>query len=755
MFVTLAAIASTVALTCAAAVRSWPVLRLRMRARALLAPLRREERAIHRLQNRVQEQLVEAAEEWQTAARERRIDDLPVLALDPLIDAPIQWKALEEAGYSSLRHIEKVKRRELQEVRGIGAASAERLVEARTRLLDEVHSERPPLPSPDDSDEESAQLRRAAHRSLWVRDRLQSRMHELDAREPARKVRQAHGLLRAVILGVDRERLEAAEQALENLEAAVTERATVLEQSRRSRRTLATELGPTMIGDRLGEDHAQRYADYCILIENALEKAPKRRWSGPPPVGAPQGLPVEIAERVEAQALSTSSMRVTLRGYQAFGARFLLAQRRTILGDEMGLGKTIQALAAMTHLHESEGRDRFLVVAPASILFNWLREIRTRTVLDAHLFHGSDRDKAVALWQAQGGVGVTSFSTLRKLELHTDLAGDQDGSALDMLIVDEAHLVKNPVAHRTMAVAGHALRSDLVCLMSGTPMENRLGEFSELVRLVQPDLVGELEALEERALAPDRQRFQMAVAPAYLRRNKEDVLGELPPLIEMEEWVELSPSEQDAYREEVLARNFMGMRRVVTAPRNAGDFGAGSAKLRRAAEILEEYRDEGRKVLVFSFFLGVLAAAEEFLGAQNRIFGKITGKVPASERQELIDRFRDEPGPGLLLLQIQAGGVGINLQAASAVLLLEPQWKPSTEEQAVARAHRMGQHRTVTVHRFLAKDTVDERMLEILEEKQNVFDAYARPSAVKDVSDAATERSMTKKILDVEARRLR
>ncbi|MEE8467690.1 MAG: DEAD/DEAH box helicase, partial [Planctomycetota bacterium] len=729
MIVTLAAIASSLVLGCAAAVRSWPVLRLRLRMRSLLAPLKREERAIHRLQDRVQRELVGAAEDWQAAARDRRIDELPVLALDPLIDAPIQWKSLEEAGYSDLRDIEKLKRRELEEVRGIGPASAKRIVEARERLLDEVHSERPPLPSPDDPYADSARLRRAAHRSLWVRDRVQSRLHELYPREPARRVREAHGLLRAVTLGVDSERLLNAERALEKLESAVSEREYALEDSRRARRTLATELGPTMVGDHLAEDHARRYSDYCILIGNALEIAPKRRWSGPPPVGAPQGLPVEIAERVEAQALSISSMRVTLRGYQAFGARYLLAQRRTILGDEMGLGKTIQALAAMTHLHESEGLDRFLVVAPAGVLFNWLREIRTRTVLDAHLFHGSQRDAAVALWQAQGGVGVTSFSTLRKLELHADLPGEQNGRHIDMLIVDEAHLVKNPAAYRTMAVAGHALRSDLVCLMSGTPMENRLGEFSELVRLVQPDLVDELQALEDRALAPDRQRFQVAVAPAYLRRNKEDVLGELPPLIEMEEWVELSRSELDAYAKEVLARNFMGMRRVVTAPRNAKDFGRGSAKLRRAAAILEEYRDEGRKVLVFSFFLDVLSAADEFLGARNRIFGKITGGVSASERQGLIDQFRDTAGPGLLLLQIQAGGVGINLQAASAILLLEPQWKPSTEEQAIARAHRMGQHQAVTVHRCLAKDTVDERMLEILEEKQDLFDAYARPSA--------------------------
>jgi SNF2 family DNA or RNA helicase len=216
----------------------------------------------------------------------------------------------------------------------------------------------------------------------------------------------------------------------------------------------------------------------------------------------------------------------------------------------------------------------------------------------------------------------------------------------------------------------------------------------------------------------------------YLRRNQEDVLTELPEKIEVEEWVQFNGNDANAYREQVRARNLMGMRRASSAM-------PGTAKLDRLAELVEDAGTEGQKVIVFSFFLDVLEGVRVRLGPLA--VGPITGKVPAPRRQAMIDEFTRSEGPAVILAQIEAGGVGLNIQAASVVVIAEPQWKPSVEQQAIARAYRMGQTRRVQVHRLLAKDGVDERIREVQEHKQLLFDHYARQSDAKSTDGMATD----------------
>jgi superfamily II DNA or RNA helicase len=192
-----------------------------------------------------------------------------------------------------------------------------------------------------------------------------------------------------------------------------------------------------------------------------------------------------------------------------------------------------------------------------------------------------------------------------------------------------------------------------------------------------------------------------------------------------------------AYRAAVAEGNFMKMRRA------AFDTGGGkieeSRKLDRLVDLIDEATGDGRKVVVFSFFRSVLDAVMTALG--DKAVGPITGDVPPPDRQELVDEFTRRPGPAVLVSQIQAGGVGLNIQAASVVILCEPQWNPAIEEQAIARAHRMGQVRRVDVHRLLAEDSVDQQMLEITGAKRAEFDTYARRSdlaaATPDAIDAA------------------
>lgn len=493
-------------------------------------------------------------------------------------------------------------------------------------------------------------------------------------------------------------------------------------------------------------DFELRSAEYYGLLAELSGRAPD-------PAAAEGFLPDEVAERVRTQTLDDTHRRVSLRGYQAFGTRFALAQRRVILGDEMGLGKTIQAIAALAHL-SGEGQSHFLVVCPASVLINWTREIEKRSALRVTPLHGPDRQEAFADWKGRGGVAVTTFDALRGFPV-------PGGGELGMLVVDEAHFVKNPQTRRSMAVSEWAGHCDRVLFLTGTPMENRVEEFRCLVRILQPELA---ESVDEHDGVAGSKAFRKAVAPVYLRRNQQDVLTELPALQHTDEWEEPSAEDEEAYREAVRAGNFMAMRRAAYARPER------SAKLDRLREIAAEAAENGLKVVVFSAFRDVLGAAQKALADGTapaaetadthktaRVFGPISGSVPPARRQQLVDDFAAAPGHAVLLAQIEAGGVGLNMQAASVVILCEPQLKPTVEHQAVARAHRMGQVRSVQVHRLLCTGGVDERLVRMLENKSRLFDAYARRSAVAEATPDAVDISdinLARRIVEEEQARL-
>lgn len=432
-------------------------------------------------------------------------------------------------------------------------------------------------------------------------------------------------------------------------------------------------------------------------------------------------LPAEIFERIRKYPLNLTGLAATLRGYQTYGAKFMLAQKKVILGDEMGLGKTMQTLAALTHLANT-GKTHFIVVCPASLVINWQRETEKFTAIPTHLAHGDARDAALTAWKANGGLLITTYDGAR---LYADATWRADA-----VIADEAHLVKNKSAQRSQKVADLVRAADYAVLLSGTPMENRVSEFVTLVDYLQPDLVTG-QGLEN-LLASE---FRARIAPAYLRRNQKDVLSELPDMTEHRDWLELTPADTDAYRAAVAEGNFALMRRAAWAA-------DGSAKLTRLLEIVEEAASAGRQVLVFSFFLSVLTRLETALG--TRTIGTITGAMPPAERQAAVDRLKAAAPGSVLLAQITAAGAGLNIQSASVVILAEPQFKPTIEAQAIARAHRMGQTHAVDVYRLLGANTVDERMIELLGLKSQLFDEYARISASKDGAAEAVDISDSK-----------
>jgi hypothetical protein len=477
------------------------------------------------------------------------------------------------------------------------------------------------------------------------------------------------------------------------------------------------------------DDFLSRPADYfALLAELGFITEDEQKARG--------DLPEEIVEAVRALELKTEYLSASLRGYQSFGARFALVQRKVIIGDEMGLGKTVEAIAVLAHLR-AKGSHHFLVICPAAVVTNWIREVCSKSTLAAHRLHGPDRGAAAMYWSRKGGVAVTTFETLSWLR--DDVTGLDD---LGCVVIDEAHYIKNPDARRTRNSVQLVKACDRAIFLTGTPLENRLEEFGNLVSYLQPKFVVDADEFSPR-------RFRRQVAPAYLRRNQEDVLTELPELVEVDEWLTLSPEDSAAYRSAVAAGNFMAMRQAAMTQ------GKHSRKLQRLLEIVEEAKDNGRRAVVFSYFRDVLDSVTR--AVPGRVFGPLTGSVVPAKRQIMIDQFSAAQHGAVLVAQVVAGGVGLNIQAASVVVLCEPQLKPTTEWQAIARAHRMGQLESVQVHRLLSEEGVDQRIREILERKSELFDEFARVSETAgsapeayDVSEAA----LAREIIAVERERL-
>ena len=453
-----------------------------------------------------------------------------------------------------------------------------------------------------------------------------------------------------------------------------------------------------------------------------------------------EDIPSELVEAVNAVELNTEGLDLTLRHYQAFGAKYMLYSKRVLLGDEMGLGKTVQALAVLNHLNH-DGKQAFIVVCPLSVVANWKRETEKFTKLNALIYHGKDRDQVFKQWQEEKGILITTFSHTRNI--------DKDAvDHLDALIVDEAHYIKNPEAKRSISVYELAEKAEYVSFMSGTPMENRLEEMKQLISVLQENIADKISN-ELHLLEP--KKFKREVAAVYLRRNRADVLGELPELEIIEQWSDFGQEEQVLYNQAVENGKVMTMRRAAWQ----GGSPDKSPKLDALREICEAARENGHKVLVFSFFRDVIETIQEHLTGQT--FPAITGDVPNSDRQKIVDDFTSaEPG-AVMVSQITAGGVGLNIQAANIIVLCEPQWKPSTEEQAISRAYRMGQSRNVMVYRLLTQDSIDGSMLEVLAEKSQLFNDYARESEVANIAqetEEISEASLTQKVLEMEKERL-
>jgi SNF2 family DNA or RNA helicase len=438
-----------------------------------------------------------------------------------------------------------------------------------------------------------------------------------------------------------------------------------------------------------------------------------------------------------------------------------------ILADDMGLGKTLQTL---THLmaEKASGRSNgkpSLVIAPTSVVPNWRAEAaKFAPGLRVLVLNGADRKKYYESIP-HADLVITSYALLqRDVEKMTE-------HQFHVVVLDEAQYIKNHRAKVAQAacelVAKHRL-----CL-SGTPIENHLGELWSLMNFLIPGFLGTEDAFNQNFRKPIEDErnpeknalLKKRIAPLILRRTKDQVAKELPPKTEMVHLVELTSDQKDLYetvratmdkrvREAIAARGIqqsqivfldalLKLRQICCDPRLLPeDFAAGitsSAKLDYLKELLETLIEEGRSILIFSQFTSMLSLIEDHLAEKKVPYLKLTGE--SKDRGKLVEQFQTGNFP-VFLISLKAGGTGLNLTAADTVIHYDPWWNPASEAQATDRAYRIGQDKPVFVHKLLSQETVEERIHRLQLDKAKLAEDLLSDADIVKKLDAAMIREL-------------
>jgi len=448
-----------------------------------------------------------------------------------------------------------------------------------------------------------------------------------------------------------------------------------------------------------------------------------------------------------------------LRPYQMAGVQWLdyLHEHRLggCLADDMGLGKTVQAIALLGRLYPGV-QEPTLIVMPRSLLFNWARELETfAPSLSVYTYHAGSRDWESA---ARSQIVLTTYGTLR-----ADIERISD-TRFHAVVLDESQAIKN--IQTQTAQAAFLLKAAFRVALSGTPVENNLGELHALFRFLNPamfsgraeferDYAGPIQKENDAAAARELRR---KIYPFILRRLKSDVLTELPPKVEQVLYVEMGEAQRAYYHQRrqffqewvrgeirrnglagsqlVVLEALLELRQIATVPESKTDGEVVSAKRERLMEALEEVLANGRKCLVFSNFLAGVEQVCEMLAAQAIPHLRMTGATV--NRQELVETFQNDPRVKVFVMSLKTGGVGLNLTAADTVFLLDPWWNTSAESQAVDRTHRIGQKNSVLTYRLIARGTIEEKILELQKRKTHLVDQIISSdgSALKSLSES-------------------
>ena len=456
----------------------------------------------------------------------------------------------------------------------------------------------------------------------------------------------------------------------------------------------------------------------------------------------------------------TEDFKGELRGYQKIGLGWLRFLDQMAMGgclaDDMGLGKTVQALAIIDLL-KKEGREGpSLVVCPKSLIFNWHREIKRFTPHLKGVSYTGPKRSAVFEKFDDYDIILTTYGTLRR-----DI-GKLIAQKFFYVILDEGQAIKNPDSQN--AKSAMLLKAERRLILSGTPIENHLGELWSLYQFLNPRMLGSESSFKTRygsgidADSSSLAFLRRTLRPFILRRKKEEVATDLPEKIEETITCEMEAEQKKVYNKikrrvksnilgkvshQGLARSklhileaLLRLRQAACHPALIDDEYAehGSGKFKVLLSMLNEVEDEGHKVLIFSQFTSLLALLRKQLDEKGKVYEYLDGKT--TNREGRVDHFQNDPNVKFFLISLKAGGVGLNLTAADYVFILDPWWNPAVEAQAIDRAHRIGQDKKVFAYRFVSGESIEERITDLQESKRKLADSIVTgsDSVIKDLT---------------------
>ena len=510
---------------------------------------------------------------------------------------------------------------------------------------------------------------------------------------------------------------------------------------------------------------------YTLMDESEIQDVSDQKW-------------IEDVEYIPGQ-----SLKAELRPYQLEGVKWLIKHRLNgmgaLLADDMGLGKTLQTIAALLdakdklkpsdqHIATPVQLDLFgevvsirrkalnaIIILPATLVFNWYSELRKfAPSLQVLNYTGNNRKESKPVMMSFDVIVTTYQSLLSELEYFQNLH-------FHYVIIDESQQIRNKNSKIFQAV--HSLSSENRVSLSGTPIENSLSDLWSQMEFINPGVLGNYSFFQDNFKKPieinkDNEKIEalkLLIEPYILRRTKESVAKDLPELIEHVYYCEMTDEQISLYeREKSAARNHLAgldkldrkyrfnvlasilkLRQIANHPKMTyKDFEGESGKFEIVKSQIETLVLSGHKVLIFSSFLSHLALFEHWLSEQNILFAMLTGEASAQEKKVAVERFQNEVDVQVFLISIKAGGTGLNLTRADYVFILDPWWNPFVEYQAVARAHRIGRTGNVMVTRFISRDSIEERIMQLQSKKKGLSDNIIEVETLEALTDADLEK---------------